>query len=186
MSKQNLFEHQAEQLLNELSSIITEKWLVLTNQGHSLIKTLFNHYSSLFQSDSEDDQKQLDYERFTMINESNQIHERLRSDIILKLESLTSRVGQIKKNLNSLLTMNLETFEDIDLEEFKSDLDNLHKGLENEISLKKLLVTESLFKARFNVDDQVAIVSTWIHQPFIDELTTQKIVSIIKLKLGKK
>jgi hypothetical protein len=194
-----LFEQQAESLLNELCTIMNEKWPVSNQNGQNSLKSILNSYTSLFRSeDSEDEEtgeeskkdalnekkSKLNHKSFTSVNECNENFDKL-AEVIKNFEVYTNRMTTIKTNIFNLLNMKLDIFSSFDsaelnLTNFKNSLTQLCDMYEKECNLKSKLVNQSLFKSRFNRDNQIAIMSAWIHQPFLDEYFTFKFVSFLK------
>jgi hypothetical protein len=194
-----LLEKQAEALLNELCTIVNEKWPILNTNGHSALKSILNAYTGLFRNEDDDEQSEeekenndrgkkeekmkstLNFKSLTTLNECNENFERL-ADVIKSFEAYTSRLAVIRTNIFNLLNMKLDIFEcvELDLTSFRDSLASLCHLYKQEFDLKSTLVSQSLFRSRFNRENQIAIMSTWIHQPHLNELAILKLVSFVK------
>jgi hypothetical protein len=200
-SSSTLLEQQAVLLLNELCTIVNEKWPVMNSNGHGCLKSILDSYATLFgDNDSENEENgetvgeneqtsdrkksRLNHKTLPVINECNEKFEKLR-EIVNNFSVFANRLLAIKTNLFNMLGMNLDVFSgfktgDLDLENFKNDLVMLCESYTKESKLKSVLFEKSLFESRFAHETQVTLVSLWIHQPCLNEQHLFKFVSFVK------
>ena len=192
-SSSSLLETHAEQLLNEFCTILSEKWPFANLDGHSFLKNVINGYTSVLENESDNEENEnekqekynlkLSYINLTRINECSANHSKLEDDILKTFEKHLNRMLAIKESLFKILEMNLKIFsrsKELDLVGFKQDLNKICDSYSQEFALKSKLVSQCLFRSRFNRVNQIAIVSAWIHQPFLNEYLDFKFISYVK------
>jgi len=195
-ANKTVFEQQAIQLLNELSQIINEKWVSLNITGCNHIKTLSNLFTEISSKNNEfenesNDQK-LDVPLFNattldMLKQCNDTFEKL-DELLTNFSYYLNRLIKINDNLISLNGSDLEIFHILNFKSLKFDLAELCECFKKEFSFKSILIKKYLFESRFDDELRVAILSSWMHQPHLDEIKIFKINSVLEnfKKLNKK
>jgi len=181
-TNKTVFEQQAIQLLNELSQIINEKWNTLNNTGCNYIKILSNLFTDISSNDNEEENKAdswtFNATNLTFINQCNENFEKL-GDLLDKFSFYLNRLIKINDNLVSLNGSDLEVFNMLNFQSLKLDLAKLCECFKKEFSFKLVLIKKYLFESRFDDQLKVAILSSWMHQPHLDELRIFKINTIL-------
>jgi hypothetical protein len=186
-TNKTVFEQQAIQLLNELSQIINEKWNTLNNTGCNYIKTMSNLFTDISSNGNEEENKYYDKKadswtfnatNLTFINQCNETFEKL-SDLLDKFRFYLNRLIKIYDNLISLNGSDLEVFNMLNFQSLKLDLAKLCECFKKEFSFKSVLIKKYLFESRFDDQLKIAILSSWMHQPYLDELRIFKINTIL-------
>jgi hypothetical protein len=192
----NLFQQQAAQQLNELCLIISDKWPKTNQNGALDLKSIIDLYTELFTNRSEQDQEkekeqEAAYRTFYLnqlpsIEKCNQLVERLK-DTVNSFESLLNRFLSIQKCLNGLIEMKVDIFDDrdADLGYFKQMLDRIVEAYKSEFKLKTEIVENFLFRSRFDRTSQIAILSLWNHEPYLNDIELTKFTSLIKFYFNK-
>jgi len=181
-TNKTVFEQQAIQLLNELSQIINEKWNTLNNTGCNYIKILSNLFTDISSNGNEEENKAdswtFNETNLTFINQCNENFEKL-GDLLDKFSFYLNRLIKINDNLVSLNGSDLEVFNVLNFQSLKLDLAKLCECFKKEFGFKLVLIKKYLFESRFDDQMKVAILSSWMHQPHLDELRIFKINTIL-------
>ena len=151
----SLFHQQFFQLIVELSSILTEKWPSTVNSAYSDLKSIMELQRSLMDSkiqDSEINQSEIS-NQISSLKTCNSHYSRLK-DSISFLESYLNRLFTIQKNLTSLISTKTDILNSCGMlcsqQNFKSNLDDVINSFKNEFTLKSEIVSNLLFKSRFD------------------------------------
>lgn len=176
----SILEQQAQILLGELSMIINEKWPSLNIAGCNCVKNITNLYSDIpkYVANKDDDEnesdlssaeskKEFNLATLNYIREGNEQFDKL-EDLLKNFEFYLNKLNKIKNGLTSL---KLEAPKNA-LNEYLKDLCDSYK---KEFNLKQVLTKKYLFESRLDSDSKVAIVSAWMHQPYLDEMLILKI-----------
>ena len=100
--------------------------------------------------------------------------------ILADLRYFTNRINDINKKIILLKEYDLEIFDYIKIEDLCHYMNYIADTHTKEFNLKVKLITHNIFKARFNRNDQISVISTWNNQPYIDLLTVLKFNHILK------
>ena len=179
-TNKTVFEQQAEQLLNELSSIINEKWPSLNNTGCNHIKSLINLYTDISNKESSSiydsnlNSWTFNSNTLDFIRQCNEKFEKL-NETLNNFSIYLNRLIKINANLVSLSESNLEIFRLISYSSLKNDLADLCQCFQKEFTLKTVLIKKYLFEARFDNNLKIAVMSSWMHEPHLDEMKLFKI-----------
>ena len=195
-ANKTVFEQQAMQLFNELSQIINEKWPSLNITGCNHIKTLSNLFTDISNKQNEEgtefkdqtfDSTILNATSLDFLKQCNEMFDKL-EEILVNFSFYLNRIIKINDNLISLNGSDLEIFSLINFQSLKFDLVELCKCFKKEFSFKSIIIKKFLFEARFDDELKIAILSSWMHQPYLDEFKIFKINSILEsyLNLNKK
>jgi hypothetical protein len=186
----SIFEQQTQILLSELSTIINEKWPSLNISGCSYVKNITNLYSDIpkYVANKEDDEedsnlnskeskKEFNVTTLNYMRECNELYDKL-EDLLKNFEFYLNKLNKIKNGLANLK-----------LEPPKNALNNylidLCENFKKELNLKQVLAKKFLFESRLDDDSKVAIVSAWMHQPYVDEMLIFKINSLLDNNYNK-
>ena len=183
-ANKTVFEQQALQLLNEFSLIVNEKWFSLNLTGCNLIKSLSNHFADLSNKEENKfyDEKlnvwKINSATFGFMSECNEIFDKL-NELLESFSFYLNRLTKINSNLISLIGPDLEIFRIINFTSLKNDLADLCQCFHREFSFKSILIKKYLFESRFDHDLKIAILSSWMHQPYLDELKLFKVNQVL-------
>lgn len=180
----SLFEQQAGQLLIEIGQIINEKWPLEVNNGHKYLRTIIDSYRAIFEIKTDEfNEREFYLKQLPHLNNCNLLHTRLRESIV-NLEALVTRLVAIEKNVNYLIGMKVDLFAGnadwVNMNEFKRDLEQVLEGFRCELRLKTEIVDRLLFRSRTDEASQIAIMSMWIHEPYLNDLLVAKLTTSIK------
>lgn len=121
-----------------------------------------------------------------VLSECNEIFEGLHG-ILQQFEALVGRLMRIAQNLSNLYGSceQISLFSRIDPCELKLLVEELIEQHRQEITLKRLLVEESASEARFKHNSRVALMSAWLHEPFLNETIASRFKALTDLYKSK-
>lgn len=161
-----LLETQCEELLRELMSILKEKWPLTNRTGETYVKTIFDSYTDLYDTNESSTDKEIKFDQLQLINECNQMFLKL-NELLKTFHFYIERINKIKTNLIYIIDLNLAVHQIINKDEFKRLLNNIGDSFQKEFYVKNDLVSQYISEARFSHETQVALMAFWIHEAFI-------------------
>ena len=182
-ANKSAFEQQAELLLSELDTILTDKWPTLNNTGCILIKRLLDLYSDVASTKSQEDSSEdatLNFTASTLISlrQCNDTFEKL-DELLVNFSFYLNKLRKINANLISLNGSDIDIFRQINFTCLKAEIADVCQSLQKEFTFKSVLVKNHLFEARLEQSLQPAVMSAWMHEPFMDELKIFKIHTVL-------
>lgn len=194
MNSNQLFQQQYDLLLSELLQIINEKWPLSINSGHTYLREIIETYRTIYSDSSRENEAGeneattdlTDFYQNKLVNlrRSNQLSSRLK-ETLHTLEIYSNRLVSIEKSLNSLFKMGFDEIQIKSAAVFKENLSGVISCFRDELRLKTQIVESLLFKSRHDESSQVALISLWIHQPYLNDLQINMFISALKSSTNK-
>ena len=178
-----LLDYQCEQLLKEFELIISEKWQITNQNGVQYIRGILDHFSYLF--DSNESKEETDYDeeisRFTpndklglknlkVLQELNENFNKL-NEILKNFDFYLQRLKAIRSNLSKMIESSSSTqlVSQIEPLVLKQVLNEICNDYHQENSLKQKIVNEFIHQSKFDQDSRIALLSCWIHEPYLND-----------------
>jgi hypothetical protein len=173
-----LVKGKFDELIKELSDIISNKWQALNNRGSDALTVISNNFLEIYsKEENETDRAYVQIDE--LINEIN-------GKILPEFSSKVDQMQRINANLKSIFQMSKQDLYKCYeignlLSDFEADLKTLVKSYGEEFNLKKSLINEHLLKARRDEKELVALTAMWMHEPYLDDFLIAKMKAFFQL-----